>query len=103
MFRFAYPFFLWGLCLLPVFIALFWLRMRWKKRAIERFGDPELVARLMPDRSIGRVRLKFFLMCAAFILLAVGLSDPQIGSRYEEVKRQGIDLIIALEIGRAHV
>lgn len=101
MFRFAYPFFLWGLCLLPVFVALFSLRMRWKRRAIERFGDPVLVDRLVPDRSIGRVRLKFIMMCFAFVLLVVGLSDPQIGSRYEEVKRQGIDLILALDVSNS--
>lgn len=101
MFRFAYPFFLWGLTVIPVMALLFALRMSWKRKAIRRFGNPELVAALMPDRSNGKIRLKFYLTCVAYLLLIIGLANPQIGSRYEEVKRQGIDLIIALDVSNS--
>lgn len=101
MFRFAYPVFLWGLLMLPVFVALFWSRMNWKKRAIARFGDEELVKRLMPDRSNARIRFKFSLMALSWTALVIGLADPQIGSRYEEVKRKGIDMVIALDVSNS--
>lgn len=101
MFRFAYPDFLWLLLLLPFFGLLFFLRMRWKKKAIRRFGDPRLVSLLMPDQSNGKVRLKFFLLAGAFLFLVIGLANPQIGSKYEEVKRQGVDLIIALDVSNS--
>ena len=101
MFRFAYPFFLWGLLALPFFGLLFAARISWKRKAIKRFGDPTLLKTLMPDRSIGKMRTKFFLLVAAWIFLIVGLADPQIGSKYEEVKRQGVDLIIALDVSNS--
>lgn len=101
MIRFAYPIFLWLLVFLPVFGLLFWARMNWKRKAIKRFGEHALMQRLMPDMSFNRVRLKFFLMAAAFLMLVLGLSDPQIGSRYEEVKRQGVDLVIALDVSNS--
>lgn len=87
--------------MLPVFVALFWSRMNWKKRAIARFGDEELVKRLMPDRSNARIRFKFILMAISWTALVIGLADPQIGSRYEEVKRKGIDLVIALDVSNS--
>ncbi len=101
MFKFAYLVFLWGLLLLPVFGVLFWSRLNWKKKAIARFGNDALVNRLMPDRSNTRVKLKFFLMALAWLALVVGLADPQIGSRYEEVKRKGVDLVIALDVSNS--
>jgi Ca-activated chloride channel homolog len=42
-----------------------------------------------------------FLLTASFLFLVIGLSNPQIGSRYEEVKRQGVDLIIALDVSNS--
>lgn len=101
MFRFAYPFFLWGLAVLPVFGLLFAARMSWKRKAIKRFGDPALMEVLMPDRSQGKIRTKFFLLVGAWICLIIGLANPQIGSKYEEVKRQGVDLIIALDVSNS--
>jgi Ca-activated chloride channel family protein len=101
MFKFAYPLFLWGLTLIPFFGLLFAARMRWKRKAIQRFGDPKLVAILMPDQSNGKSRTKFFLLAGAYLTLIIGLADPQIGSRYEEVKRQGVDLIIALDVSNS--
>jgi len=101
MFRFAYPLFLWGLALIPLFGLLFAARMSWKRKAIRRFGDPALMGVLMPDQSIGKSRLKFFLLAGAYLMLVMGIADPQIGSRYEEVKRRGVDLIIALDVSNS--
>lgn len=86
---------------LPFFGLLFAARISWKQKAIKRFGDSTLLKTLMPDRSIGKMRTKFFLLVAAWIFLIVGLADPQIGSKYEEVKRQGVDLIIALDVSNS--
>jgi Ca-activated chloride channel family protein len=101
MFQFAYPYFLWGLAIGPVMWLLFAARMSWKRKAIKRFGDPNLLGRLMPDFSPGKLRTRFILMFSAWTLLVIGLANPQIGSKYEEVKRRGIDLIIALDVSKS--
>ncbi len=40
-------------------------------------------------------------MSIAFALMVIGLSNPQIGSRYEEVKRKGIDLMLVLDVSNS--
>jgi len=101
MFRFAYPEFLWLLTLIPVFAFLFVLRMNWKRKAIRRFGDPELLKLMMPEKSPGKALVKFIMLALAFFFLTVGLANPQIGTKYEEAKRQGVDLIIALDVSNS--
>lgn len=101
MMRFAYPDFLWALALLPVYVALFALHMSWKRKALKRFGQLRILSGLMPDSSNAKSRTKFVLTCFAYIFLVVGLANPQIGSKYEEVKREGVDLIFALDVSRS--
>jgi Ca-activated chloride channel family protein len=74
---------------------------RWKKRALSRFGDPVLVRKLFPDVSVSRGGIKFILIFSAFILLIFGICGPLIGSRLEEVKRKGADIIIAIDVSNS--
>ena len=62
MFRFAHPIYLYLLTLIPLFTALFvFLRYR-RKHNLAKFGDPGLLAHLMPDVSSARPVVKFTLM-----------------------------------------
>jgi Ca-activated chloride channel family protein len=101
MFQFGYPIFLWGILVIPIMWFLFAARMSWKRKAIRRFGDEALMKRLMPDFSPGKLRIRFFIILSAWFLLIIGLANPRIGSKYEEVKRQGVDLIIALDVSNS--
>jgi Ca-activated chloride channel homolog len=101
MFQFAYPIFLWGLLIIPIMWFLFAARMAWKRKAIRRYGDINLVGKLMPDFSPGKLRTRFFIILGAWLLLIIGLANPRIGSKYEEIKRQGVDLIIALDVSNS--
>lgn len=101
MFRFEEPAYLYILLLLPL-LAVFYLYSNYrKKRAIRQFGDPELMAKLMPDVSKYRPDLKFWMVFAAIGLFAVLLARPQFGSKLETVKRQGAEVIIALDISNS--
>jgi Ca-activated chloride channel family protein len=84
-----------------VLSVLFVLTLRWKKNAIASFGDPMLISALMPDVSSGRPVLKFFLLLFASWTLVIGIANPQIGSKIEEVKREGVDLMIALDLSKS--
>ncbi|MEZ5171959.1 MAG: VWA domain-containing protein [Bacteroidia bacterium] len=101
MLQFSYPYFLWALLVIPLMWLVFNARMRWKRRAIERLGDKHLIARMMPDYSPGKLRIRFFLLSAAWLFLVIGLANPRIGSKYEEVKRQGVDLVIAIDVSKS--
>jgi Ca-activated chloride channel family protein len=98
MFRFENPYYLYALAALPVLALLFFLFLKWKKRARSRLGDTSLVAALMPDTSKYRPILKFGLLLVALALLFIGWANPQWGSKKEEVKRKSVDVMIALDI-----
>lgn len=66
-----------------------------------QFGDPVLVRRLFPEVSISRPGIKFFLLILSVVLLVAGICGPLIGSRLEEVKRKGSDIIVALDVSNS--
>nr|NQU94044.1 VWA domain-containing protein [Bacteroidota bacterium] len=101
MLKFAEPGYFWGLLMIPVFIIVFVLFLAWKKRTLNRFGDSSLLLRLMPDKSRTKSTLKFMLLLFAYLLLIIGLANPQIGSKLEKIERKGIDLVIAIDVSNS--
>ena len=101
MFRFEEPTYLYLLLLLP-FLAAFYIYSNYKrKKAIRSFGDPLLLAQLMPEVSKYRPDIKFWLLFAVIGLFSVLLARPQFGSKLETVKRKGVEVIIALDISNS--
>ena len=101
MFRFADPTYLYLLIILP-FIAAFYIYSNYRrKRNIRKFGDPELLAKLMPEVSKYRPNVKFWLTFAALTLTIFLLARPQFGSKLETVKRKGVAVVIALDISNS--
>ena len=77
MLRLAHSNFLYLLTLVPVFIAFLVLFLIWRKKALGRFGEYNLILRLIPEYSTGRLIFKFVLLMAAFAFLVLALADPQ--------------------------
>ena len=101
MIRFAHIYYLYGLLLIPVFIIIFSVMLRWEKKALNRFGDIAIISQLIPDVSKGRLVLKFFLIMLAYAFLVIGIANLQIGSKLEKVERKGIDLMIAIDVSNS--
>jgi Ca-activated chloride channel homolog len=101
LFRFANPDFLYLLLLLPVMILLYIINDLRKKRALKRFGDIKLVGSLVPEMSKTRPVIKFILQLIAFSAGIIMLSRPQFGSKIEDVKKQGVEVIIALDVSNS--
>jgi Ca-activated chloride channel homolog len=101
MIRFAHSGYLYALFLLPVLIVLFWWAVRMRKRALARFGNPEILRKLTPQESGYKRTVKFFILFGAVGFLILGLANPQIGTKMEEVKREGVDVIIALDVSNS--
>ena len=101
MFRFEEPAYLYLLLLLPVLAALYLYSNYRRRKAIRKFGDPELMAQLMPDASRYRPDVKFSIVLMAIGLFSLLLARPQFGSKLETVKRQGIEVMIALDISNS--
>lgn len=101
MFRFEDPAYLYLLISLPLLILIRMYGLRKRKRQLKGFGDILLVKELMPNVSGGRRELKFWLMLAAVALIAVMLARPQMGTKISQDKRQGIEVMIALDISNS--
>jgi len=99
--KLEHPDFLYGLLLIPVFIAILWFNFFARKKALKRFGQLDLIRRLFPDVSNGKMIFKFTLWTIAYISLIIALANPQQGSKMEEAKRQGIDIIIGLDVSNS--
>ena len=94
MFRFAHPDFLYLLFILPVLIAFYVYAIILKKKAIKKYGNPELLAELMPEVSPKRQHLKFWLLFGAITMVIFVIAGPQFGSKLETVKRQGVEIMV---------
>lgn len=101
MFRFEDPTYLYLLILLPILIAIRMYGLRKRKKQLAKFGDPVLLKRLMPDVSVARREVKFWIMLTAIALLIVMLARPQMGTKINQEQRQGIEVIIALDISNS--
>ena len=92
---------LYLLALIPILIMIFMVSLNWRKKALNKLGDYKLVLRLIPMASRFKYRLKFSLLIISLTALIIGLANPQIGSKMEEVNRKGIDLMIAIDLSNS--
>ena len=90
--------YLYLLLLIPLIIGAIVLYSRWQKKSIQQFGDSQLVKELMQSHSRLRKKIKNFIFVLSILFLIIGLSNPQIGTKMEEVKREGVDLMIAIDL-----
>jgi len=101
MFRFEHIEFLYFLLLIPVFFILFNISTAIGRKRMKRFGDPEVLSMLMPDVSKPRPKIKHILFAFALIFVVLAIARPQYGTRLQELKRKGIEIIIALDVSNS--
>lgn len=101
MIQFERPDILYLLILIPIFLLWFLILQRQKRNRMKLFGDNDLLSVLMPNKSKRRPNIKLLFLSIAFIFFIVGLANPQIGSKLEEMKRQGVEIVIALDVSNS--
>ena len=101
MFRFANIEYLWLLVLVPFLVVGYEFLRKRKKKQLQEFGDEELIAQLMPNVSHYRPSVKFYLLMLAFVALVFALARPQNGMKEQTIKRQGIEVMVALDVSNS--
>lgn len=101
MFRFAHPEFFYLFAVLPVYLVLFVIYRIRKKKLLQKLGDPSLIEKLSPYSSGLRQNIRFILFLLGNAAIILAACEPQIGSRLEEVKRKGADIMIALDVSNS--
>lgn len=93
-----HPTYLWTLAAVPVAVALF-LWAAWRRReSLQRFGNESVVSKLVAAVSARRRRWKAAAVVGSILLLGLALAGPRYGTKLREVSREGIDLMIALDV-----
>ena len=93
--------FLWLLLLVPLIPALYAVALALRKRRIRRFGDPKMVALLMPHYSRAKGWVRIILFTLAFFFFVIGLSRPQIGAKLSERQTKGAEIMICLDVSNS--
>ena len=101
MFRFANPEYLIALWLVPILIVLYIFFNRNRKRLLEKFADKELHKFIMYSFSSIKSKIKFGMILIVLALLIMAFSNPQVGTKMQEVKQTGIDVYILLDVSRS--
>ena len=99
--RFSEPFnfvLLLGVVVLALF--LFWALAR-KRKLLQRFGDLPLVMKNAPYISFPRQRSKLLLLLVALCFAVLALARLQFGTHLELLKREGIDLMVAMDVSNS--
>ncbi|MFD0977365.1 VWA domain-containing protein [Salinimicrobium gaetbulicola] len=91
----------WLLLVIPVLVLLFALLVFWKKRTQNKFADKELLRKLSPDRSLGKSILKLVTISLGIACLVIALVNPKFGTKLETVKREGVDVVFALDVSKS--
>ena len=91
----------WLLLAIPVIILLFLGVLFWQRAAQKRFADSTLLKKLSPERSYFKPALKIFVISLAIFFLVIALVNPKMGTKLETVKREGVDLVFAIDVSKS--
>ena len=101
MLRFEDPIYLWMLLIIPILVLVRFIVWQKRKRNLRKFGEPSLLKEMMPDVSKYRLTIKFSLLLSAITILIFMIARPQVGSKISHEKREGIEVLIALDISNS--
>jgi len=101
MFELETPLYFYLAALIPVIVALFLFQLFWKRKKQAAFADAELFQKLSPERSTFKPVLKLVVLLLALFCLIIALVNPKMGTKMETVKRQGIDIVFAIDISKS--
>ncbi len=101
MLRFEHSTFLYLLFLLILIGLVFIAVLAWKRKAIGRIGDKNLVTQLFTGYSPLFFRLKFWLLFFGFAFIALGAANLQMGDKLQKVTKKGVDVMIALDVSNS--
>lgn len=101
MFRFGNPEYLWLFIVMPILLALYiYLNIR-KRKDVQKMGTLSTLKKMVPELSLKRSYLKFWLIFAALCVGIIMLARPQFGTKVETVEKEGIELVIAIDVSNS--
>lgn len=101
MFKFENHIFFYAFAIIPICIAIYvWYIYRTKKN-LKKLGDLNLINQLVPEVSKAKKNTKFILFIIGFSFLILGICNLQTGSKMQDVKREGADIMVCLDVSNS--
>lgn len=101
MYELEHPYYFYLLLAIPVLGLLYLSTALWRRKVRKAFGDEEMLKRLAPERSFNKPALKFVLVILVILSLSLALVNPKVGTRLEKVKREGVDIVFAIDVSKS--
>lgn len=101
LYRIEEPVYFYLLAIIPVLVLVFLLVFLWKMRTQRRFTNARILKRLAPNTSVFKSVLKLAFLCFGIGFLILALVNPKIGTQLKTVKREGVDVVFALDVSKS--
>lgn len=101
MYELEEPKYLYLLAVIPLLVLLFLFNLWWKRRKQREFGNLQLVKKLSAESSVFKPALKLAFVALAIAGIVLALVNPKIGTRTEKVKREGVDIVFAIDVSKS--
>lgn len=98
MIRLAYPHFVLLALLIPILTIVLVVQSRKRKKLLLDIADPNLIHALLSSYSPNKSRFKTYLMLMCFLMVIFAMIGFEVGTKYEQVKISGVDIVIALDV-----
>jgi Ca-activated chloride channel family protein len=93
--------YLYFLFILPILVLIFLYNLYWKRKKQQQFGDFELIKKLSPEKSVFKPILKLIVFLLGLTCIIIALVNPKIGTKAETIKREGIDIVFAVDVSKS--
>ena len=101
MYQIEEPIYFYFLAVIPAVIVVFLLVFWWKKKTQKKFSNSSLLVQLAPNTSTFKSVLKLTFLLIGLSLLIVSLTNPKMGTKIKTVKREGVDVVFALDVSKS--
>ena len=101
MFQLEEDIWFWLLFLVAGMVALFLWTALWKRKTKRLYASADLLKRLSPNQSRFKATLKLVVLSLAVVCFCIALMNPKVGTKLETVKREGVDVVFAIDVSKS--
>lgn len=101
MFKFEHTEYFYAFALIPLCVLIYAWYVLSNKRRLARLGDSFLIRQLSPDVSKAKKTTRFVLFTLALGFLILGICNLQTGTKTQDVKREGADIMVCLDVSNS--
>ena len=101
MYQLEETFYFYFLISIPILILVFSYYKIWQTTIIKKYFNTDSFNFLSPEFSSSKLYLKASLTFLVIVFLVFGLVNPKIGTELKTVKREGVDIVFALDVSKS--